>query len=159
MMMAEPREPFNCVLRFGEETTLKAKIPPTMEGPSELIIGRYPLPFFIDIETAADGSGNLVTKDGSEQKNNGPERVGDQLRGFTFPQASSDAGGGGPMSMFGSFAGASVVYRKRLFDATTVPWTKALETLQENDPRKTDEARPTATTTLEHAHTWARDES
>ena len=136
LMSAPPAKGFEVKLDLGDRE-IKVNIPKTM-AESELIIENYPLPFFIDIESV-EGKGNIVTKDGSEQQNKGSERTGDRLRGFTyFTIAQGFQEGGGPVSMLSAFGGASVKYRKMLFDATQVPWEAALEKLMTNEPRRTD---------------------
>mmetsp|Transcript_15313 Transcript_15313/g.53373 ORF Transcript_15313/g.53373 Transcript_15313/m.53373 type:complete len:199 (-) Transcript_15313:221-817(-) len=134
LRVAEPG--FVLELDLDAERSLKTSIRRSMAD-SSLIVAKYPLPFFIDIE--ATKTGNIVTKDGSEQKNNGAERVGDRLRGFTYYAVSQDSGGGGPASMFASFGGLNVKMTRQLYDATMVPWDKALEMLMTNEPRRTDE--------------------
>mmetsp|Transcript_29110 Transcript_29110/g.87007 ORF Transcript_29110/g.87007 Transcript_29110/m.87007 type:complete len:181 (+) Transcript_29110:191-733(+) len=120
-----------------EQGPVKVQLSPTM-AKSEVVVAKYPLPFFIDIEARKE-AGNVVTKDGSEQKNDGAERVGDRLRAFTYYEVGSNVGGGGgAIDMFASFGGVGIKYQRKLFDATFVPWEKALETLCTNEPRRTD---------------------
>ena len=135
--LASTREDFEIEVEL-EQGAVTVQLSPTMEK-SELVVAQYPLPFFIDIEQTKDG--NMVTKDGSQQENDGVERVGDRLRAFTYyevGQSLDEPGGGGVISMLGSFGGASIKWRRKLFDATFTPWDKALEVLITNEPRRTD---------------------
>ena len=131
------REPFDCEvdLETGEPVTVQ--ITPTMSD-SELVVAKYPLPFFIDIENRAQ-LGAVVTKDGSEQQNKGVERVGDRLRAFTYYEYGAKASdGGGVLTMLNSFSGSGYSWNRQLFDATFVSWESSLEKLVTNEPRRTN---------------------
>ena len=134
---ASTREPFECSvdLETGEPVTVQ--ITPTMSD-SELVVAKYPLPFFIDIENRAQ-LGAVVTKDGSEQQNKGVERVGDRLRAFTYYEyGAKQTDGGGVLTMLNSFSGSGYSWNRQLFDATFVSWESSLEKLVTNEPRRTD---------------------
>lgn len=122
--------PFTVEVDLGE-TTLRKTFEPLMKE-STLIECRYAIPFLIDIEQTQDGI--VVTKDES----GGTEEVGDRLRAFTYYTIDND-GGGGPVGMFSSFGGGSVKWRRRLFDASSVPFETALQALVTNEPSRTSE--------------------
>ncbi|KAH8099234.1 hypothetical protein JL720_2218 [Aureococcus anophagefferens] len=134
--LALTREDFEIEVEL-EQGAVTVQLSPTMEK-SELVVAQYPLPFFIDIEQTKDG--NMVTKDGSQQENDGVERAatGSAFTHYEVGQSLDEPGGGGVISMLGSFGGASIKWRRKLFDATFTPWDKALEVLITNEPRRTD---------------------
>jgi hypothetical protein len=132
------REPFDIEVMLDQDVPVPIQITPTMAD-SEIVVAQYPLPFFIDIENRAQ-LGAVVTKDGSEQKNKGVEKVGDRLRAFTYYEYGPGVlnAGGGVLTMFNSFSGAGYSWNRQLFDATFVSWESSLEKLVTNEPQRTN---------------------
>ncbi|KAH8049802.1 hypothetical protein JL721_11581 [Aureococcus anophagefferens] len=131
-----------CVV-LAAAAAFRAPVAPRVSAPrTRLASTREDFEIEVELEQGAvtTKDGNMVTKDGSQQENDGVERVGDRLRVtyYEVGQSLDEPGGGGVISMLGSFGGASIKWRRKLFDATFTPWDKALEVLITNEPRRTD---------------------